>query len=505
MVYTDIERTRYRAQDLVLFGECPASILTPRSREPSPPISPNLLRWRAVRDAVLRWHESDSADPFEDARQFAFGDLSDVHLEVASELLRWYTQIVDRSTPIQESGGPMLAISDDRSVEIASWPTFLVPEGDGAYEVLKLRTGSTSATGEHEAAVLGTGNLDQAEQVNVSSVNDILLVAGEIAKAGLSTEREAEALAEMFSWARERDQLDTRQVKSDLRPGRQCYTCSRPAYCGAYPLLSKRRPGERSRVLMISKTNLERLESCERRAAWGVVHQIPMEAEAEPASGASFGLLAHQALAAVVSSDDPVGVFEAIQSRFPASEVADLRAMIEAHLDIEIEEHDESMTYDPEVQIGFVLVVDGWDPGFENEEVPVAVTLLTRADAIATSVAHPTVVDHKTSETTPRFEKELLAVSMAARHRQIHGRADRVEVHQHFLRRPSGERCEVTMFDRDDLNDAYSTLKNRAERFAEMDTHRASLARPKAVADAECFVCDFRRRCGAWGGPSGSG
>lgn len=501
-MYTQIERTRYRAQDLVLFGQCPASVLTPRSKEPRPAISPNLFRWQAVKDAILKWHESEAVDPFEDARQFAFGDLPDVQLEVASELLRWYTQIIDRSTPIQESGGPMLATSDDRSTEIASWPTFLVEEDEGTYEILKLRTGSASTTDEYEAAVLATGNLDGIETVDVSSINDVLLVAGETTKADVLPERQQEALAEMFSWIDERDRLGTRQIRADFRPGRHCHTCARVAYCGAYPLLTERKPGERTRVLRISKTNLERLESCERRAAWGAVHQIPGEgSENEPASGTSFGLLAHEALAAVVSSDNPFATFEGIKSRFPASEIADLEVMVEAHVEIENSEHSAPMLYDPEIQIGCTFLVDGWDPGHEDNRSPVAVTFLTRADAIAAQSEHLVVVDHKTSESAPRLEKELLAVSMAARHRRDHGQVDCVEVHQHFLRRPAGERCEITMFERDGLNSAYAVLKKGAERFASFDTYQALEAKPKSVADGECFQCDFRSRCQRWGGP----
>ena len=441
--------------------------------------------------------------PFEDARQFAFGDLSDVQLEVATELLTWYTQIIDRSTPIQESDGPMLAISDDRSTEIASWPTFLVQEDDGTYEILKLRTGSASTTDEYEAAVLATGNLDDIETVDVSSINDILLVAGETTKADVSTERQQVALAEMFSWADERDRRDPRQIRTDFQPGRHCHTCARIAYCEAYPLIGKRRPGERTRVLKISKTNLERLESCERRAIWGAIHQIPVEGpEAEPTSGTSFGLLVHKALAAVVSSDDPLATFEGIKGRFPPSEIADLQMMVEAHVDIENSEHSTALCYNPEIQIGCTILVDGWDLGTEQPESPVAVVFLTRADAIAAQDhGHPVVIDHKTSESAPRLEKELLAVSMAARHRRDHGQVDRVEVHQHFLRRSPGERCEITMFDQDDLNSAYKVLKKGAERFASFDTYQALEAKPKSVADGECFQCDFRSRCQRWGGP----
>jgi len=61
--------------------------------------------------------------------------------------------------------------------------------------------------------------------------------------------------------------------------------------------------------------------------------------------------------------------------------------------------------------------------------------------------------------------------------------------------------CEITMFERDDLNSAYAVLKKGAERFASFDTYQALEAKPKSVADGECFQCDFRSRCQRWGGP----
>ncbi len=502
-MYGRPERSRIQVNDLVMFSKCPASILTPRSRNPRPPVSPHLFRWQAVKDAVLKWHESDSADPFEDARRFAFGDLSDVQLEVATQLFRWYTQIIDRDTPIREAGGQMLAVSENGATEIAASPTFLVPDEDGTYEVLKLRTGSSSATDEYEAAVLASGNIDDVELIDVSAINDVLLVPGETVKTDISPDRQEALLKELFAASALKDQSGRGQLQSDLRPGQHCSTCARTAYCGAYPLLSPRRPGDYTRVLRLSKTSLERIETCERRAVWGAVHQIPEEApETDESSGTSFGLLAHEALAAVVSSDDPLATFEQITSRFPASEVADLRMMVEAHVAIESSEHVTAKRYDPEVNIGFVFLVEGWDPSYDSGQGQVAVALMTRADAIEVGGSgHLVVLDHKTSESAPRLEKELLAVAMAARQKRDKEQVERVEVHQHFLRRKPGERCEVTVFGRDDLNEAASALRDAASRFASFDAYQALQPRSKAVADGECFQCGFRQRCQAWGGP----
>lgn len=135
----------------------------------------------------------------------------------------------------------------------------------------------------------------------------------------------------------------------------------------------------------------------------------------------------------------------------------------------------------------------------------VAVTLLTRADAIEVDgLGHPVVVDHKTSESAPRLEKELLAVAMAARHRRDHGRR---------LRRgastlpPSrvGRALRGQMYERDDLNDAVKTLRRAAGRFAGFDAYEALQLKPKGVADSECLQCTFRRRCQRWGGPQAAG
>ena len=127
--------------------------------------------------------------------------------------------------------------------------------------------------------------------------------------------------------------------------------------------------------------------------------------------------------------------------------------------------------------------------------------MLARSDAANFERDIPVVVDHKTSETVTPLERELLAVLAAARQKVRTGEVESVEVHYHFLRREPGERCEVSVFDRDSLNAAYMTVRSMASQLAQLDPFEPATAEPKSVADAECERCEYREWCGALGGP----
>lgn len=497
-MYHEIERSRSTVAKLEQLLLCPASFFTPRSAEGSSPSSPNLFRWIAVRDAIIHWHESTAQDPFDDAVQSVFARLKEPHQSVCIEHLRTYTQMADRSDDIRQASDPFVAVVSGGELEIASWPTFLV-ERDEAFEVVKLRTGASAETSQPEAAVLSGGRVHDGLVLDVGEVVDLNVHVGDAVKVDVDEGEVDQILAPLVEgW--ERLDHDRRAARADTRPGQWCYSCDRIAYCGAYPRFPDQPPAEHTRVIKASKSTLGTLTSCERKAAWKVVHQLPTEQD-DVGGGTGFGLRAHEVLAAVVAADDPLAAFETMRSDIASSEVADLQAMVEAHVAIESDEHSERLRYEPEAQLGVVFQVEGVDPFNAGSTGPVVVAMLARADAVNFERDIPVVVDHKTSETVTPLERELLAVLAAARQKVRTGEVESVEVHYHFLRREPGERCEVSVFDRDSLNAAYMTVRSMASQLAQLDPFEPATAEPKSVADAECERCEYREWCGALGGP----
>ena len=69
--------------------------------------------------------------------------------------------------------------------------------------------------------------------------------------------------------------------RKQATPGLHCYMCSRPSRCGQYPVVDGQEAKSNNRGILISKSNLLNLETCERWTSWRAQYAIPKDIENE--------------------------------------------------------------------------------------------------------------------------------------------------------------------------------------------------------------------------------
>ena len=277
-----------------------------------------------------------------------------------------------------------------------------------------------------------------------------------------------------------------------------CYSgCSRPAYCGAYPLINDRPPGSSSRLIVLSKTALANTAACERRGAWQVVHAVPPDEQAEAMQSGrpNIGLLVHDLLGEILLAQDPSANAESALDGLSPDEAETVRPMIMNHLSIDQEHHGRMAYQRKELQLGVTYVVEGSNPESADADVQVVVVLIARVDATGREAdGTPAVVEHKTTDTVVPFERDLYAVA-AWRRLAMTVAPDEVAIHHHYLQRLEGPRCERRVYDAAAIAEASDRVRSAVTRVAAWNPVDALSAPPLDEIASICRYCPFRSRC----------
>jgi hypothetical protein len=250
------------------------------------------------------------------------------------------------------------------------------------------------------------------------------------------------------------------------------------------------------RTVLLSKTDLLRINVCHRRIAWKRLYQIPTdEGEGSESDAAQRGTSFHDLIANALLSDDPTAAFEAGLVSVSPSEHQSMRFLWERHL--RLEQLHEPVAYGrTEYQIGMTEVVNGVDVdqyGKLVDPTDIAVTVIARTDAVGRESDNtPAVVEHRTGAgagVVDELEAALYALSTA---RLL--RVDRVTVHFHALGLEAGPRCDRLEYESDDLLSAQRLLSSVLAPAAQW---RPDSAIDPAFSVGEwCRDCDFQDRCG---------
>jgi hypothetical protein len=442
-------------------------------------------------EAIRIWHAAASEETAEREALFVLDQLDPVQRNVCMELFRSYQTMVGRNEPI-DFGPPVSEVTDSEGEwRLQSWPTAAIRDPSSKPEYLKLRTGR-NGTSPEEAAVLLAGSDETA------AFTDLLLTANDSHPIVVSQAERDDIIAGLFDTASRTAQTSKRDRPT--RPGFHCYGCGRAPYCGEYPVVAGQYPGTSARLIMVSKSGLARASGCDRRGAWSLIHRIPAEQE-EASHSAEVGLAVHQAVDTILAADDPAAALEAHLGTVPPSEVADIRLCVENHLTMDAEhEGPRPLQYRRRrFQTGITIVLDDKTPERRRQT---AVVFLAEVDATAReSSGIPALVEHKTGDLAPPFERDLYGVAGWHLLERLGHAPEALAVHHHHLRRQERPRCDRVVFDREAVAASTSRLVAMANRIAQWDVHDTLGPSPKAKADGECLYCEYRQRCLQHGGP----
>jgi hypothetical protein len=447
-----------------------------------------LDRWKAVRDLIVAWYADDrpDAEAVPDLVTRLVGWMDDVQRSIVErQFAGWramYPKDPDVSVDLEP---PAVSVVDhDARVELRVSPTFRIVYPDGSGEQVRVRTGRFG-TGPDDAAVFERG------REHPDALIDAMVSHGVAEEVELPPDSQAR-IVELI-------ELAGRDRRVPLRPGIHCFGCASAARCGQYPVLGEGRVYLSTRSIVVSKSQLAWLGTCERRVAWDRVFGVPPDRDddVELGRGLSAGVRFHEVAAAAILADDPVPIVaEACRTIEPA-ESAELQRLWDNHRAVWDEEgHPEART--TEFPAGFTLTVPGVHVDSRGREStqPVAVTFIGVLDVTGReSDGTPMVVEHRTGQSGDHsdLEPELYAVSAAeAIRRQTGMWPERVAVHLHHLR-PDPPVCVRSVFTPDDLARAVALLTDAA--IAVAGWHPLDTRSARFTTGPWCDGCRHRATC----------
>ncbi|MDE0231917.1 MAG: hypothetical protein OXN93_06510 [bacterium] len=272
----------------------------------------------------------------------------------------------------------------------------------------------------------------------------------------------------------------------DIRPGSHCSMCDVSDLCRTFPAIDpsaeevaphrgRRLPS--SYRLMLSKSRLEDMDLCQRRAAWRAWFSIPADLEhqsRETSPGLAAGSRFHRLMAKALLTDDPGSYFSADP---------EMEALYTQHL---------SLPCTPPVTVRATEFPLGFTVRFRTERHSVSVVSYGLADAVGREPdGTPAAIDHKTglSGGSNPHEPEIYALGALLRFPN----SPTVATHIHHLARGRDPQCERVAWERDRIGELASRLGSFAETASRWDLLDATS--PPFRVGEWCGTCPFEQRC----------
>ncbi len=466
-----------------LWDTCPRAGLLKASTP-----SWQLDRWKVVRDLIVGWYGDDRSDAeaVPELAENLAGWLDPVQRSVVERLFAGWRAIYpkDPEVAVDLEAAAVSFTDDDAGVELRVTPTLGLTYPDGSVEMIRLRTGR-HGSGPDDAAVLG-----QESDRNVAFID--AMVAHGTAEQIIPPQDSDDRITQLI-------ELAGRDRRVPLRPGVHCFGCESAPRCGQYPIPGGGRVFVSTRSIVVSKSQLAWVDTCQRRVAWDRVYSVPTDRDSdlEPGAGVSAGLRFHEMAAAGILSDDPNAILDDTTRSIEPSEAAELRRLWENHCSVWADDgNPEART--TEFPAGLTILAPGIHVDSRGRESTqdVAVTFIGILDVTGREPdGTPMVVEHRTGRSAEHahLEAELYALSAAETIRRSTGAwPDQIAVHLHDVRSDPPE-CRRRVFDSTDLEAALGQLRRVAAVVAAWHPHD-SLS-PPYTAGPWCDTCRHRAMC----------
>ena len=254
----------YKTYEVKKISECHQSIgpktLTPNSR---------LDRWSGIHNAISDWllNEANDEVAIKVAEEnFQFYD--PLQRKIMTELFERFRSLVPKPLPqvnIDFYRQEIIKEIDGEDKGIYTSFQYQLEDEDNT-EYIKLKAG-VSDIEDIDRAIVAESKLEGETFLTAQLIHDDF---DEIKEP----ENSKEIIDNYFSIIKE---FETNRKKAT--PGLHCYMCSRPSRCGQYPVVDGQEVKSNNRGILISKSNLLNLESCERWTSWRAQYAIPKDIE----------------------------------------------------------------------------------------------------------------------------------------------------------------------------------------------------------------------------------
>jgi len=464
------------------ISDCPASLekgktLTPRT---------SLTRWERLNDAIVEWliNEAPEDVAIEEAeKNFSYFD--QLQQKILKDLFSRFRDIYDKNNSSINVDYPNSSISkfiDDEEVFISAYTQYEILD-DNSTEYIKLKVGKT-----------GVSDLDKAIIQKTKVENETFYVAdlqnNELSEID-TVDNPDEIIDESFKF------LD--KYLSGLReptPGNHCSMCSRTAVCGQYPVIGGEQTKQNYRGILISKTNLQNKDNCERQLAWKTLFHIPKEERDYESSAGIIGTKFHEySQSMLVNNKHPhkQGELSRLKdllinedqeiSEMVLRKYQQLLSEIEGlnNLEITLSEH----------ALGFTCITDGLVLNVSQKlyKGKVATTFMGKADLLGRLDGIPLVVELKTGAQSPEHAIEAKLYALGA---LIQTKEDEVVV-LHIYANDKDKKTVERRFTLKQFDSLVEEFQLIAEKVGNWDP--SDSLQPKYNVGEWCNFCDFQNTC----------
>ncbi len=397
----------YSTNDIKKISECHAS--TGKNTQLA---APKLKRWKDLNNAIVDWWNNNANEEtsvkISEQNNFQFYD--EIQKKILSDLFKRFRELYPKKNiDLEFEYINKEAIKEINGEEYGITTHFQYEFIDGDYsEYIRLKTAFNPEPALIDRAIISRFQSEKEEYITAALSKDDLIEVDLV-------DNPDEIIDQHFKILE--DYLNNRQKR---KQGNHCNFCSMSSTCGQFPLVSEGKVNNRVRQLKVSKTNLVKLNTCERRAAWNVQYGLPREdfLEFETESDATkFHRYSQKLLVnnkenldernisnfnEVASGEDQVTrdkLFKKYQG---------LISKLQEYSNLEIKES--------EYQLGFTCIADGVDlKNGKAVDKKVATVFMGKADLVGRVDGVPLIIELKTRPEIPEdlLESQLYALGAA--------------------------------------------------------------------------------------------
>ena len=371
--------------------------------------APKLNRWADLNRAIIDWWNNDATEEtsvrISEQNNFQFYDR--IQKKILSDLFKRFRELYPKKNiDFEFEYITKEAIKEINGEEYGITTHFTYEFADSDYsEYIRLKTAHDPEPALIDRAIISKFQSENEDYITAALSKDDLIDIDMVENPDEIIDKHFEILE---------NYINNKQKRT---PGNHCNFCNMSSTCGQFPLVSEGKVNNRVRQLKVSKTNLVKLNNCERRAAWNVQYGLPREdyLEFETESDATKFHKYSQKL--LVNSKENLD----LNNIDNFHEVASDEDQVTRHnlfkkyqgLISELQEYSNLEIKDSEYQLGFTCIADGVDlKNGKAVDKKVATVFMGKADLVGRVDGVPLIIELKTRPEIPEdlLESQLYAL-----------------------------------------------------------------------------------------------
>ena len=231
--------------------------------------APKLNRWADLNRAIIDWWNNDATEEtsvrISEQNNFQFYD--PIQKKILSDLFKRFRELYPKKNiDFEFEYITKEAIKEINGEEYGITTHFTYEFADSDYsEYIRLKTAHDPEPALIDRAIISKFQSENENFITAALSKDDLIEIDMVENPDEIIDKHFEILE---------NYINNKQKRT---PGNHCNFCNMSSTCGQFPLVSEGKVNNRVRQLKVSKTNLVKLNNCERRVAWNVQYGLPRE------------------------------------------------------------------------------------------------------------------------------------------------------------------------------------------------------------------------------------